>query len=203
MISPIEEIIEEARQGRMVILADDEGRENEGDLMIPAQFVTPQAINFMITHGRGLVCLAMAPEIAKRMGITPMAVKNDSRFSTPFGMSIEAKEGVTTGVSAFERATTIGVAIDPTKGPQDLVSPGHVFPLIAQGQGVLARQGHTEAAVDIAALAGLTQAGVICEVLREDGHMARMPDLLLFARTHGLKIGTVASLVAYRQKLAA
>lgn len=202
-ISPINEIIEEARQGRMFILADDENRENEGDLIIPAQFATPQAINFMITHGRGLVCLAMEKERIDELGLPMMSTQNESRFHTAFTVSIEAREGVTTGISAFDRARTIQVACDPNKGAADIVTPGHIFPLVAKAGGVLERAGHTEATVDIARLAGLQPTGVLCEILNEDGTMARLPDLAVFAEVHGLKIGTVADLIAFRQKMAA
>jgi len=199
-LSSIEEIIEEARRGGMFILADDENRENEGDFILPAQFVTPQAINFMITHGRGLVCLAMEKERIDHLGLPLMAQRNESRFHTAFTVSIEAREGVTTGISAFERAHTIAVAVDPSKGPQDIVTPGHVFPLVAQAGGVLTRAGHTEAAVDLCRLAGLTPSGVLCEILNEDGTMARLPQLMSLAEKHGLKVGTVADLIAYRRQ---
>ncbi len=202
-ISPINEIIEEARQGRMFILADDENRENEGDLIIPAQFATPQVINFMITHGRGLVCLAMEKERIDELGLPMMSTHNESRFHTAFTVSIEAREGVTTGISAFDRARTIQVACDPAKRAADIVTPGHIFPLVAKANGVLERAGHTEATVDIARLAGLQPAGVLCEILNADGTMARLPDLAVFAKLHGLKIGTVADLIAFRQKMAA
>ncbi|MFA6280333.1 MAG: 3,4-dihydroxy-2-butanone-4-phosphate synthase [Bdellovibrionales bacterium] len=195
------EIIEEARAGRMFILTDDEGRENEGDLIIPASFASPEAVNFMITHGRGLVCLAIEESRAAQLDL-PMMLRgeNTSRFHTNFTVSIEAKEGVTTGISAFDRAHSIAVAIDEAKGADDLAVPGHIFPLVAQEGGVLTRAGHTEAAVDVARLAGLYPAGVLCEILKEDGHMARLPDLLPFADKHGLKVGSVADLVTYRQK---
>jgi len=198
-LSPIEEIIDEARQGRIFILADDENRENEGDFILPAQFVTPQAINFMITHGRGLVCLAMEKTRVDALGLPLMAQRNESRFHTAFTVSIEAREGVTTGISAFDRAHTIAVAVDPTRGAQDIVTPGHIFPLVAQDGGVLVRAGHTEASVDVARLAGLIPAGVICEILNEDGTMARLPQLLALAEKQGLKVGTVADLIAYRK----
>lgn len=202
-VSPIEEIIQEARQGRMFILADDESRENEGDFILPAQFVTPQAINFMITHGRGLVCLALEKARIDALGLPLMAQRNESRFHTAFTVSIEAREGTTTGISAFERAHTIAVAVDPAKGPRDIVTPGHIFPLVAQEGGVLTRAGHTEASVDIARLAGLNPSGVLCEILNEDGTMARLPQLLELAAKHGLKVGTVADLIAYRTKMVA
>ena len=199
-LSPLSDIIDDARAGRMFILADDENRENEGDLIILAQFATPEAINFMITHGRGLVCLALEKERAAQLQLPMMTRgKNESLFHTNFTVSIEAKEGVTTGISAFDRAHTVHVAIDPTKGASDIVVPGHIFPLVAQDGGVLTRAGHTEAAVDIARLAGCCPAAVICEILREDGHMARLPDLLLFAQKHGLKVGTIAQLIALKQ----
>src|ERR1700733_9013054 len=200
-ISSPEEIIAEAQRGRMFILSDDENRENEGDLVIPAQFATPEAINFMAKYGRGLICLAMERQQIERLGLPPMAQQNTSPQQTAFTVSIEARDGVTTGISAADRAHTIQVAIAPHTGPQDIVTPGHVFPLIARDGGVLARAGHTEAAVDIAQLAGLTPAGVICEIMNEDGSMARMPDLIKFAQFHNLKVGTIADLIAYRRKL--
>jgi 3,4-dihydroxy 2-butanone 4-phosphate synthase/GTP cyclohydrolase II len=195
-----EEIIEEARSGRMFILADDEDRENEGDLIVPAQFATPDAVNFMARNGRGLICLAMERRQIERLGLPMMSQQNATRFQTAFTVSIEAREGVTTGISAADRAHTIQTAIAPNCGPQDIVTPGHVFPLLARDGGVLARAGHTEAAVDIARLAGLSPAGVICEILNENGTMARMPDLISFAQFHRLKIGTVADLIAYRRR---
>jgi 3,4-dihydroxy 2-butanone 4-phosphate synthase/GTP cyclohydrolase II len=193
-----EAIINEARNGRMFILVDDEGRENEGDLVIPAQMATPDAINFMARHGRGLICLALTKERADQLGLEPMTRTNRSRNETAFTVSIEAKEGISTGISAADRARTISVAIDAANGPDALVSPGHVFPLIARPGGVLVRAGHTEAAVDVARLAGLNPSGVICEIMREDGTMARLDDLMDFARTHQLKIGTIRDLIAYR-----
>jgi 3,4-dihydroxy 2-butanone 4-phosphate synthase / GTP cyclohydrolase II len=199
-IASTEELIAEAQAGRMFILADDEDRENEGDLVIPAQFATPDAINFMARYGRGLICLALEKAQIERLGLPPMAVQNGSPYQTAFTVSIEAREGVTTGISAADRARTIQVAIAPQSGPQHLVSPGHVFPLVAREGGVLARAGHTEAAVDIARLAGLAPAGVICEILNEDGSMARLPDLLTIAASHGLKLGTIADLIAYRRR---
>ncbi|WKW51821.1 3,4-dihydroxy-2-butanone-4-phosphate synthase [Rhodomicrobium lacus] len=199
-LASIEEILEDARQGRMFILVDAEDRENEGDLVIPAQMATPDAINFMARFGRGLICLAITPERADVLHLEHMARSNRSRNRTAFTVSIEAKEGITTGISAFDRAHTVSVAINPEKDFQDIVSPGHVFPLIAQEGGVLVRAGHTEAAVDLARLAGLIPAGVICEVMNDDGTMARMPDLLAFAQRHGLKIGTIADLIAYRRR---
>jgi len=195
-----EQIINEARNGRMFILVDDEGRENEGDLIIPAQMATPDAVNFMARHGRGLICLALTKERAETLGLEPMARTNRSRNETAFTVSIEAKEGITTGISAADRARTIAVAIDATYGPEAIVSPGHVFPLIARPGGVLVRAGHTEAAVDVSRLAGLNPSGVICEIMREDGTMARLDDLMDFARAHGLKIGTIRDLIAYRLK---
>ncbi|WP_205570782.1 3,4-dihydroxy-2-butanone-4-phosphate synthase [Brevundimonas naejangsanensis] len=199
-ISPIEDIIEDARNGRPYILVDAEDRENEGDIIIPAQFATPDQINFMIKHARGLVCLAMTAERAKQLRLPPMAAENRESMGTAFTISIEAKEGVTTGISAADRARTVQVAADPTKGPDDIVSPGHIFPLVARDGGVLVRTGHTEAAVDISRMAGLTPAGVICEIIKDDGTMARMPDLIAFAQLHGLKIGTIADLIAYRRR---
>jgi len=199
-ISPIEDIIEDAREGRPYILVDAEDRENEGDVIIPAQMATPEQINFMAKHARGLICLAITPTRAKELRLSPMAWENLAEHGTAFTVSIEAKEGVTTGISAHDRARTVSVAIDPTKGPNDIVSPGHVFPLVAKEGGVLVRAGHTEAAVDISRLAGLFPAGVICEVMNDDGTMARLPDLVAFAQLHGLKIGTIADLIAYRRK---
>jgi len=195
-----EEIINEARNGRMFILVDDEDRENEGDLVIPAQMATPEAVNFMARHGRGLICLALTKDRADQLGLEPMTRTNRSRNETAFTVSIEAKEGITTGISAADRARTIAVTIDATYGPDAIVSPGHVFPLIARPGGVLVRAGHTEAAVDVSRLAGLNPSGVICEIMREDGTMARLDDLMDFARMHGLKIGTIRDLIAYRLK---
>ena len=197
MVSPVEEVIEEARNGRMFILVDDEDRENEGDLVIPAQMATPEAINFMAKHGRGLICLALTPERIAELELPLMAQHNESRHETAFTLSIEAREGVTTGISAPDRARTIAVAIDPTKGKHDIVTPGHVFPLVAREGGVLVRTGHTEAAVDLARLAGLNPSGVICEIMNDDGSMARRDDLIAFAQHHGLKIATIADLIAY------
>jgi len=199
-LSSPEEIIDEARNGRMFILVDDEDRENEGDLVIPAQMATPDAINFMAKHGRGLICLAMTRERIDQLGLEPMARKNGTRMGTAFTVSIEAKEGVTTGISAADRARTVAVAIDAGNGPTDLVSPGHVFPLVAREGGVLVRAGHTEAAVDVARLAGLNPSGVICEVMKDDGTMARLDDLVSFAQLHNLKIGTIRDLIAYRHR---
>jgi 3,4-dihydroxy-2-butanone 4-phosphate synthase len=199
-LSTVEEIIDEARNGRIFILVDDEDRENEGDLIIPAQMATPDAINFMATHGRGLICLALDRPRVEQLGLAPMAQDNSSPHGTAFTSSIEAREGVTTGISAADRARTILVAIDAAKGAADLVSPGHVFPLVARDGGVLVRAGHTEAAVDIARLAGLNPSGVICEIMNEDGTMARMDDLVAFAQRHGLKVGTIRDLIAYRRR---
>ena len=199
-ISAIEEIIEDARNGRMFILVDHEDRENEGDLVIPAQMATPDAINFMAMHGRGLICLAMTGERIDQLGLPLMSASNQSRHETAFTTSIEAREGVTTGISAHDRARTVSVAIDPRSGPSDLATPGHVFPLRAREGGVLVRAGHTEAAVDISRLAGLNPAGVICEIMKDDGAMARLPDLVAFAQKHGLKIGTISDLIAYRRR---
>ncbi len=184
----------------MFILVDDQERENEGDLVVPAQMATPEAINFMAKHGRGLICLALTAERLRDLDLPLMAQRNLSRHQTAFTVSIEAREGVSTGISASDRARTIAVAIDPTKGEDDIVSPGHVFPLEARDGGVLVRTGHTEAAVDVSRLAGLNPSGVICEIMNEDGTMARMPDLIKFAQFHGLKIGTIADLIAYRLK---
>jgi 3,4-dihydroxy 2-butanone 4-phosphate synthase/GTP cyclohydrolase II len=195
-----EEAIEEIRKGRMIILVDDEDRENEGDLTIAAEFATPEAINFMATHGRGLICLSMAPPLVERLQLPMMTTKNESGFGTPFTVSIEARRGVTTGISAYDRSTTILTAISDTVAPEDIVTPGHVFPLRANPAGVLARAGQTEGSVDLAKLAGLRPAGVICEVMREDGNMARMPDLIEFAKKHGLKIATIRDLIEYRMK---
>jgi 3,4-dihydroxy 2-butanone 4-phosphate synthase / GTP cyclohydrolase II len=197
---PIEEIIEEARNGRMYILVDDEDRENEGDLIIPAQMATPDAINFMATHGRGLICLAMSRERIEQLGLPPMVSENRESMQTAFTVSIEAKDGVTTGISAADRARTVSVAVDGSKGPADIVSPGHVFPLTARDGGVLVRAGHTEAAVDISRLAGLNASGVICEIMKDDGTMARMDDMVSFARLHNLKMGTIRDLIEYRRK---
>jgi len=199
-ISKIEDVIEDARNGRMFILMDADDRENEGDLIIPAQMCTPQAVNFMAKNGRGLICLALTQERANELNIPMMTQANGTPNQTAFTVSIEAKEGISTGISAHDRAHTISVAIDPTKGSSDIVSPGHVFPLVARHGGTLVRAGHTEAAVDIARLAGLNPAGVICEIMNDDGTMARMPDLVPFAQLHGLKIGTIADLIAYRRK---
>ena len=199
-ISSIEEIIEDARNGRMFILVDHEDRENEGDLVIPAQMATPDAINFMATHGRGLICLALPGARVDALGLPLMSSQNSSRHETAFTVSIEAREGVSTGISAHDRARTVSVAIDASKGAADIATPGHVFPLRAREGGVLVRAGHTEAAVDIARLAGLNASGVICEIMKEDGTMARLTDLVGFAQLHGLKIGTISDLIAYRRR---
>ncbi len=199
-LSPIEDIIEDARNGRMFILVDDEDRENEGDLIIPAQMATPDAINFMAKYGRGLICLALTAKRTRELGLQFMSESNQSRHKTAFTVSIEAAEGVSTGISAHDRAHTISVAIDPEKSKDDIASPGHVFPLVAQDGGVLVRAGHTELAVDVARLAGLIPAGVICEIMKDDGTMARLPDLIEFSKEHGLKVATIADLIAYRRK---
>ncbi len=197
-LSPIDEIIEDLRNGRMIILVDAEDRENEGDLVVPAQMATPDAINFMAKHGRGLICLSLTAQRAAQLRLEYMARQNEARNRTAFTVSIEAREGIATGISAHDRARTIATAIDPTKDFNDIVSPGHVFPLIAREGGVLVRAGHTEASVDLARLAGLYPAGVICEIMNDDGTMARMPDLVAFAQRHGLKIGTIEDLIGYR-----
>ena len=199
-ISSIEEIIEDARNGRMFLLVDHEDRENEGDLVIPAQMATPEAINFMATHGRGLICLTLTGERIDALGLPLMASHNSSRHETAFTVSIEAREGVSTGISAHDRARTVAVAIDAGKGAADIASPGHVFPLRARDGGVLVRAGHTEAAVDVSRLAGLNPSGVICEVMNEDGTMARLPELIAFAQRHNIKIGTISDLIAYRRR---
>ncbi len=197
-ISPIPEIIEEIRAGRMVILMDDEGRENEGDLVMAAEFITPEAINFMVREARGLVCLPLTQERCQQLQIPQMVQRNTAQLGTAFTVSIEAARGVTTGISASDRAVTVQAAIADDAGPDDIVSPGHIFPLMAQPGGVLVRAGHTEAAVDLAKLAGCKPAAVICEILLENGEMARLPDLLPYAAKHGLKIGTIADLIHYR-----
>jgi 3,4-dihydroxy 2-butanone 4-phosphate synthase/GTP cyclohydrolase II len=199
-LSPSEELIEEARRGRMFILVDDEDRENEGDLVIPAQFATPDAINFMAKHARGLICLALARHRVEQLGLPLMAQSNGTRHQTAFTVSIEARDGVTTGISAADRARTIAVAINPELGREHIVTPGHVFPLVARDGGTLVRAGHTEAAVDFARLAGLNPSGVICEIMNDDGSMARMPDLVAFAQRYGLKLGTIADLIAHRRR---
>lgn len=199
-ISSVEEIIEDARNGRMFILVDHEDRENEGDLVIPAQWATPDAVNFMALYGRGLICLAMTSQRIEDLGLQLMSTNNSSRHETAFTISIEAREGVTTGISAADRARTIQVAIDASKGAQDIATPGHVFPLRSRDGGVLVRAGHTEAAVDVSRLAGLNPAGVICEIMNEDGTMARLPELVAFSQRHGLKIGTISDLISYRRR---
>jgi 3,4-dihydroxy 2-butanone 4-phosphate synthase/GTP cyclohydrolase II len=199
-LSPIEEIIEDLRNGRMIVLVDAEDRENEGDLLIPAQMATPDSINFMAKYGRGLICLSLTRQRADQLRLDYMAPHPEARKRTAFTVSIEAREGVATGISAHDRARTIATAIDPTKGHADIVTPGHVFPLIAREGGVLVRAGHTEAGVDLARLAGLYPAAVICEIMNDDGTMARMPDLVGFAQRHGLKIGTIEDLIGYRLK---
>jgi 3,4-dihydroxy 2-butanone 4-phosphate synthase/GTP cyclohydrolase II len=199
-LSPIEEIIEDARNGRMFILVDAEDRENEGDLVLPAQFATPEQVNFMAMHGRGLICLSLTSDRAEALKLPLMSQRNESRHRTNFTVSIEAREGVSTGISAHDRALTIATAIDPMRSADDIVSPGHVFPLVARDGGVLVRAGHTEAAIDVARLAGCNPSGVICEIMKEDGSMARLPDLVAFSQRHGLKIGTIADLIAYRRK---
>jgi 3,4-dihydroxy 2-butanone 4-phosphate synthase / GTP cyclohydrolase II len=198
VMASAEQIIDEARNGRMFILVDDDDRENEGDLVIPAQMATPDAVNFMAKHGRGLICLALGKERVDQLGLPLMSRHNGTRHETAFTTSIEARDGVTTGISAADRARTISVAIDASKGPEHIVTPGHVFPLVAREGGVLVRAGHTEAAVDVSRLAGLNPSGVICEIMREDGSMARMDDLVAFAQLHNLKIGTIRDLIAYR-----
>jgi 3,4-dihydroxy 2-butanone 4-phosphate synthase/GTP cyclohydrolase II len=196
-----EEIIEEARTGRMFILVDDEDRENEGDIIILAAFASAQVINFMAHYARGLVCLALTPEHAARLALAPMPATPNTRFGTAFTVSIEAREGVTTGISAYDRARTIAVAIDAKSTPDDITTPGHMFPLVARPGGILSRAGHTEAAVDVARMAGVDPSGVICEIMNDDGTMARLPDLRIFAARHGLKIGTIADLVSYRRRV--
>lgn len=196
----IPEALDELRRGRMVVVVDDEGRENEGDLTLAAELATPEAINFMAKEARGLVCLALSPERCDELGLPLMAARNESRFETAFTVSVEARTGVSTGISAADRARTIQVAADPAAGPEDLVQPGHVFPLKARPGGVLERAGQTEAAVDLMRLAGLRPAGVICEVMNDDGTMARVPDLVGYCARHGLKMVTVADLIAYRRR---
>ncbi len=199
-IASVEEIIVELRAGRMVILVDEEDRENEGDLLLAAEHVTPEAINFMAKHGRGLVCLTITEQRAKQIGLTPMARDNKSPYNTAFTVSIEAAEGVTTGISAQDRSRTIQAAVARNAKPEDIVQPGHIFPIIAKPGGVLVRAGHTEAGCDLAQLAGLEPSSVICEILKDDGSMARLPDLIEFAREHGIKIGTIADLIHYRSR---
>ena len=197
-LSPISDVIEDIRNGKMVVVVDDEDRENEGDLIVAGQMATPDAINFMAKYGRGLICLAMTGERVDQLGLSLMSSDNRSQFETAFTTSIEAREGVTTGISASDRARTVAVAIDPAHGRDEIVTPGHIFPLRAQDGGTLVRTGHTEAAVDLARLAGLNPSGVICEIMNEDGSMARLPDLVKFAQFHGLKVATIADLIAYR-----
>lgn len=199
-VSPVEEIVAEMRAGRMVILVDEEDRENEGDLVLAADHVTPEAINFMARFGRGLICLTLTRERCERLQLPPMVARNGTKMGTAFTVSIEAAEGVTTGISAADRSRTVQAAVARNAGPQDLVQPGHIFPLQAVDGGVLMRAGHTEAGCDLAAMAGLTPAAVICEVMKDDGTMARLPDLQLFAAEHGLKIGTIADLIGYRSR---
>jgi 3,4-dihydroxy 2-butanone 4-phosphate synthase / GTP cyclohydrolase II len=199
-VSPTEELLDEARSGRMFVLVDDEDRENEGDLVVPAQFATPEAINFMAKHARGLICLALTRGRVEKLGLPLMAQANGTRHQTAFTVSIEAREGVTTGISAADRAHTVAVAINAETGRDDIVTPGHVFPLVARDGGTLVRAGHTEAAVDFARLAGLNPSGVICEIMNDDGSMARMPDLVAFAQRHGLKLGTIADLIGHRRR---
>jgi 3,4-dihydroxy 2-butanone 4-phosphate synthase/GTP cyclohydrolase II len=199
-IAPIEEIIAEMRAGRMVILVDEEDRENEGDLVLAAEHVTPEAINFMVKHARGLVCLTLTEARCKQIGLTQMARDNKSQFSTAFTVSIEAATGVTTGISAQDRSRTVQAAVARNAGPEDIVQPGHIFPITAKPGGVLVRAGHTEAGCDLAQMAGLEPSSVICEILKDDGSMARLPDLIEFASEHGLKIGTIADLIHYRSR---
>ena len=199
-LSSIEEVIEEAKQGRIFILVDDENRENEGDLCIPAEMATSDVINFMAKYARGLICLAMERSRVEQLGLSLMTRRNEGRHETAFTVSIEAREGVTTGISAHDRAHTISVATNANKGQDDIVTPGHVFPLVARDGGSLVRAGHTEAVVDIARLAGLTPAGVICEIMNDDGTMARLPDLLIFAQQHDLKVATIADLISHRRR---
>jgi len=199
-LSSTDELIEEARNGRPFVLVDDEDRENEGDLVIPAQFATPDVINFMARYCRGLICLAMTRHRVEQLGLPLMSQANGSRHQTAFTVSIEAKTGITTGISAHDRAHTVAVAINPENGRDEIVSPGHIFPLVAREGGALVRAGHTEAAVDIARLAGVTPAGVICEIMNDDGTMARLPQLVAFAQHHNLKLGTIADLIAYRRR---
>ena len=199
-LTSIEEVIEEAKQGRIFILVDDENRENEGDLCVPAEMATSDVINFMAKYARGLICLAMERSRVEQLGLSLMARRNEGRHETAFTVSIEAREGVTTGISAHDRAHTISVATNVNKGQDDIVTPGHVFPLVARDGGSLVRAGHTEAVVDIARLAGLTPAGVICEIMNDDGTMARLPDLLSFAQQHDLKVATIADLISYRRR---
>ena len=199
--SPVcKELIEELRAGRMIILADDKDRENEGDLVMAAEWISPEAVNFMATHARGLICLALTPEQVDQLNLPLMVADTNAKFKSNFTVSIEAAEGVTTGISAFDRAQTIRVAADEASGPDDIVTPGHVFPLMSKHGGVLVRAGHTEASIDLCRLAGLKQAGVICEIMNEDGSMARMPELKRFATKHNLKIGCIADIISHRLK---
>lgn len=200
VISTTQEIVAELRAGRMVILVDEEDRENEGDLVLAAEFVTPEAINFMAKYGRGLICLTLTEERCNQLNLPMMTTRNGTSFGTAFTVSIEAAEGVTTGISAADRAKTVQVAVAKNAKPSDIVQPGHVFPLKAQKGGVLMRAGHTEAGCDLAEMAGLTPAAVICEIMKDDGTMARLPDLMEFAKEHGLKIGTIADLIHYRSQ---
>ncbi len=199
-IAPVEEIVAELRSGRMVIVVDEEDRENEGDLLMAAECVTPEAINFMVTHCRGLVCLTISAARARQLGLAPMARDNKSPYNTAFTASIEAAEGVTTGISAYDRARTVQVAVAPEAKPEDVVQPGHIFPIVARAGGVLVRAGHTEAGCDFAQMAGFEPSAVICEILKEDGTMARLPDLIEFAGRHRLKIGTIADLIHFRSR---
>ena len=199
-VSTIPEVLADIKAGKMVIITDAEDRENEGDLVMAAQFVTPEAVNFMIKHARGLVCLPMADELVDRLNLPQMTQKNSAQYGTNFTVSIEAAEGISTGISAADRAHTIQTAVSPEVRPEDIVQPGHIFPLRSQKGGVLVRAGHTEAAVDLAQMSGLMPAGVICEILNDDGTMARMPELMKFAEEHGIKIGTIADLIEYRSR---
>jgi 3,4-dihydroxy 2-butanone 4-phosphate synthase/GTP cyclohydrolase II len=199
-LSSIQEVLEEAKAGRMFILVDDESRENEGDLCIPAEMATADVVNFMAMHARGLICLSMTRSRVERLGLPLMSSRNETRHETAFTVSIEAREGVTTGISAHDRARTIAVAVDPDLGREDIVTPGHVFPLVARDGGTLVRAGHTEAVVDIARMAGMNPSGVICEIMKDDGTMARLPDLIEFAQLHNLKVATIADLIAYRRR---
>src|SRR5690349_7614460 len=199
-ISPVTEIVAAIRGGEIVILVDDEDRENEGDLVFAADYVTPEKVNFLAKHGRGLVCLSLTEAHAERLGLKPMVEQNRSRHGTNFTVSIEAAEGIATGISAHDRALTVKVASAVDAKAEDIVQPGHIFPLIAQPGGVLVRAGHTEACCDLARLAGLAPAAVLCEIMRDDGSMARLPDLLEFAAEHKLKVGTIADLIEYRSR---
>ena len=203
MFSPISELVDDIRQGKMVIIVDSEDRENEGDFVMAAEAVTPEAVNFMVTHGRGLVCILIHPDIAEKVDLKPLPKRGRSRFGTNFSISVEAACGVGTGISAVDRAHTIKTIIADDAKPEDLISPGHMFPIIAHVDGVLGRHGHTEAACDLAKLAGFKPAGVLVEILNEDGTMARRPDLVLVAKRFGLKMGTVEDLVKYREEMRA